>query len=94
MSIKLELVEPLVSAINHKITTTFIAGAVAVTSQTSPSVTSLNDIPITEIFNHELSALAWTMLIATGWIIVQFLNMAGVFKGIGWVWRRIRARND
>jgi hypothetical protein len=94
MSAKLELIEPLLSAINHKLTTTFIAGAVAVTSQTSPAVKSLNEIPITEIFSHDLSALAWTMLIATGWIIVQFLNMAGVFKGIGWLWSRYRARNN
>jgi len=80
--------------VNHKITTMFVATGVFVTGQTSPSVKSLNEIPITEIFQHDLSALAWTMLIASGWIIVQFLNFAGVFRGIGWVFRWLRARKN
>jgi hypothetical protein len=82
-------IDLLIQAANNKITTMFVAAGTLAASQTS-SVKSLNEIPITEIFQHDLSALAWTMLIASAWIIVQFLNFAGVFSGIGWLWRRLR----
>jgi len=85
------LLDAISHTVNHKITTMFVATGVFVTGQTSPSVKSLNEIPITEIFQHDLSALAWTMLIASAWIIVQFLNFAGLFRGIAWLWRWFRA---
>jgi len=87
----ISVIDPLIQAANNKITTMFVAAGTLAVGQTS-SVKSLNEIPITEIFQHDLSALAWTMLIASAWIIVQFLNFAGVFRGIGWLWRRLRAR--
>jgi hypothetical protein len=87
------VLDPLIQAANNKITTMFVAAGTIAVGQTS-SVKSLNEIPLSEIFQHELSALAWTMLIASAWIIVQFLSFAGVFRGIAWLWRRISARRD
>lgn len=88
MSETVNVLDPIIQAVNNKVTTMFVAAGVFVTGQTSTSVKSLNEIPITEIFQHDLSALAWTMLIASAWIIVQFLNFAGVFRGIAWLWRK------
>lgn len=93
MKYALDALDPMIQAANNKITTMFVAAGTLAVGQTS-SVKSLNEIPLSEIFQHELSALAWTMLIASAWIIVQFLNFTGVFKGIAWLWGKIRARKN
>ena len=92
----LNAIAPLINFINHKITNTVLAAGVFTAGQTSESVKGLGEIPITEIFSHDISALAWTMLIATGWIIFQFAREA--VKGIIWLgraiaeWRAARGR--
>ena len=93
MKYAIDALDPIIQAANNKITTMFVASGALALGQTS-SVKSLNEIPLSEIFQHDLSALAWTMLIASAWIIVQFLSFAGVFKGIAWLWERFRARGN
>ncbi len=89
----MKFVAEMIELINHKMTTWFVAAGTLAVGQ-SPSVKSLNEIPLTEIFQHELSALAWTMLIASAWIVVQFLNFAGLFKFASWVWSKYRDRKN
>ncbi len=89
---------PLMNFLNHKITTTVMAGGLIVTAKSSDSVKGLADITPGEIFTHDLSALAWTMLIGTAWIVFQFAREAA--KGIIWLskaisdWRAARAKAD
>jgi len=88
-----EIIDATTQLINHKATTMFVAAGTLAVGQSS-SVKSLNEIPLTEIFQHDLSALAWTMLIASAWIIVQFLNFAGLFRFIKWLWEKFRDRKN
>ncbi len=89
---------PLINFLNHKITTTVMAGGLIVTAKSSDSVKGLADITPAEIFTHDLSALAWTMLIGTAWIVFQFAREAA--KGIIWLskaiadWRAARSLKD
>ncbi len=83
-----DAISPLIEWINHKATTTVIAASVAVTGKVTPEVKGLAEIPITEIFQHDLSALAWTMLIASAWIIFQLGRE--IVKGVIWLWRNRR----
>lgn len=82
--------EPLIQTANNKLTTMIVSAGTLAVSQT-PSVKSLNEIPISEIFQHDLSALAWTMIIASAWIIFQFARE--IIRGAIWLWRRYCGKN-
>ena len=88
--------EPIVQAINNKIVNLTVAGGVAVAGKAAqatenPTLKSLAEIPVTEIFSHDLNAAAVATAIGTSYIIFQFAR-EGV-RGVIWLWRWYRGKN-
>lgn len=90
-----EALEPIVNAINNKLVNITVAGGVAVAgkaAQTTENSTlkSLAEIPVTEIFSHDLNAAATATAIATAYIIFQFVREG--IKGLIWIWKWNKGR--
>ena len=95
MTDKLSALDPLMQAINNKIVNLTVAGGVAVAGKAAqttenPALKSLAEIPVAEIFSHDLNAAAVATAIGTSYIIFQFAR-EGV-RGLIWLWRWYRAR--
>jgi hypothetical protein len=89
--------DPLIQTINNKIVNLTVAGGVAVAGKAAQTtenthLKSLAEIPVTEIFSHELNAAAVATAIGTSYIIFQFAR-EGV-RGIVWLWNWYRARKN
>lgn len=88
--------DPLLHAINNKIANLTVAAGVAVTGSvaqvtSNPKLKSLAEIPVTEIFSHDLNAAAVATIVGSAYIIFQFSRE--IIKGIVWLWRHY-ARKD
>lgn len=89
--------DAIIQAANHKATNYAIAAGLVVTGQTAkeasaPEFKSLSDIPVTELFAHDLSAAAVASLVGSAWIIFQFSRE--IIRGIVWLWGRYRERKN
>lgn len=97
MTDKLSALDPMMQAINSKIVNITVAGGVAVAGKAAqttenPALKSLAEIPVTEIFSHDLNAAAVATAIGTAYIIFQFAR-EGV-RGLIWLFIKYRARRD
>jgi len=89
--------DPLIQAINNKLANVMVAAGITVTGSvaqvtSNPQLKSLAEIPVTEIFQHQVSAASAATYIGSAYIILQFSIL--IFKGIIWLWRTVRARNN
>lgn len=89
--------DPMLQAINNKIVNITVAGGVAVAGKAAQNtenlaLKSLAEIPVTEIFSHDLNAAAVATAIGTAYIIFQFAR-EGV-RGLVWLFTKYRARRD
>ena len=89
--------EPIIHAINNKIVNVTVATGIAVAGKVSQEssdqkLKSLSEIPVTEIFQHEVSAASAATYIGSAYIILQFTII--ISKWVIWLWGRYRARND
>lgn len=85
--------EPIIHAINNKLANMAVAAGVAVVGQvsqvsSSPQLKSLSEIPVTEIFQHPVSAASAATYIGSAYIILQFLILIG--KALFWAYKKFR----
>lgn len=88
---KLNAVEALLQAANHKATNLLISTSLIVTGQVTKEAAKIPEYATLSDFGWlGIGAPTWLQIIGGVWIILQILNFCGFFRGIAWLYKKLK----
>lgn len=89
----LSALDHLIQAANHKATNFTISASLVVTGQVTKEVAKTPDYTtLADIGMAGISFASWLQIVGGIWIVLQILNFCGAFKGIAWLYNKLRGK--
>lgn len=88
---KLDALANLAQMLNHKATNFTISASLIVTGQVAKESAKTPEYASMADFGWlGIGAPTWLQIIGGVWIILQIMNFCGVFRGISWVYKKLK----